>query len=77
MQGAGWIGLGGGGGESQEAGRIARSLWVIEIREDGGLVYSGDDRDGEMEFGRYLGGRQRASDHCLEVSRRERIMGSS
>ena len=39
-------------GESQEAGRIARSVWVIEIKKDGGLVYSGDDRDGEMEFGR-------------------------
>lgn len=40
-------------GVRQEAGRVARSLWVIQVREDGGLVYSGDDRDGEMEFGRY------------------------
>ena len=44
-----------GWGRGNEAGRIARSLWVIQIKEDGSLVYSGDARDGEMEFGRYLG----------------------
>lgn len=29
-----------GGRERQEAGRIARSLWVTQIRENGGFVYS-------------------------------------
>lgn len=30
-----------------------------------------------MEFGRYLGGGQKASDHHLEMRGRERTMGSS
>ena len=66
-----------GWGRGNEAGRIARSLWVIQIKEDGSLVYSGDARDGEMEFGRYLRGGQKASDHHLEMRGRERTMGGS
>lgn len=45
-----WIGVEWGWEERQEAERVA--LWVIQIREDGSLVYSGEDRDGEIEFGR-------------------------
>lgn len=58
-----------GGGQKQEAGRLARSLWVTQIRENGGLVYN-DDRDGVMEFERYLGGGQRASDHHFGSERK-------
>lgn len=50
---------------------------MIKVREDDGLVYSGDHRDGEMEFERYLERRDRASDPSLEVRRRRGIMGGS
>lgn len=48
---------------------------MIKVREDDGLVYSGDYRDGEMEFERYLGRRDRVFDFSLEVRRRRGIMG--
>lgn len=28
---------------------VARSPWVIQVREDGGFVSSGDSRDDEMD----------------------------
>lgn len=42
VQGSGWIGVGEAEGRKRQV--VARSLWVIQVREDGGLVYSSGSR---------------------------------